>query len=662
MTVAGMLLSYGAAKDDYFNYVSMLLPGNGTNGAQNNTFLDSSTNNFTITRNGNTTQGTFTPYGDNWSYNSTANGNYLTVAQNTAFAFGTGNFTIEAWIFRTDAAAQRIIVDTRGAGGGAVGVMFYVTTQGYLTVFDGTGTVVGGSVATGTTNNVWSHVAVTRSGTTTTLWINGTSVATATDTRNYANGASGTYVGRQFGSTANDWIGYLSNVRIVKGTALYTTNFTPSTTPLTAVSGTSLLTCQSNRFIDNSGNNFTLTVTGTPSIQRFSPFSPSAAYSTTTIGGSGYFDGTGDNLVSASSATLGLGSGNFTIEGWFYRTATGDKYLLDYGPESSNRISIIVFSNILQVYDVGYKNSGLTVPLNQWNHFAYVRNGTTVTPYLNGVAGTTYTDSRNLSKTATWYVASDETNGANLSGYMTDVRVVVGTAVYTSTFTPPTAPLTAITNTQLLLSTTNAGIIDNAMCNDLETVGSAQISTAQSQFGGSSVIFNGTNAALTAPNSVNYDFSNGDFTVELWARFGAVASQNFLITEGTGINGSPLATCGWCINYTGGNLRFERYDGTTQTTYSFAWTPSTNVWYHIAVTRSGTSLRAFINGTQIGTTQTSSVSFNKINATDPLNIGYGFTANAAWYFNGYMDDIRITKGLARYTATFTVPSSAFPTS
>ena len=69
--------------DPQFNYVTMLLHGDGTNGAQNNTFLDSSTNNFTITRNGNTTQGSFSPYGSNWS-NYFGGGTNLSLATATA--------------------------------------------------------------------------------------------------------------------------------------------------------------------------------------------------------------------------------------------------------------------------------------------------------------------------------------------------------------------------------------------------------------------------------------------------------------------------------------------------------------------------------------------------------------------------------------------------
>ena len=83
------------------------------------------------------------------------------------------------------------------------------------------------------------------------------------------------------------------------------------------------------------------------------------------------------------------------------------------------------------------------------------------------------------------------------------------------------------------------------------------------------------------------------------------------------------------------------------------WSPTANTWYHIAVTRSGTTVRQFVDGVQLGSNVTSSASF----ANGPIQIGSG----GAGALNGYIDDLRITRGYARYTANFTPPTSAFPT-
>jgi hypothetical protein len=663
---AGSALAYGWSRitaflDPYFNYVTMLLPGNGTNGAQNNTFLDGSTNNFTITRNGNTTQGTFSPYGSNWSMGTSATGSYLTIPQNTAFAFGTGDFTIEAWVSRGEGSRQQGIVDTRGAGSGAVGVLFYTTAQGYLTVYDGTGTVVGGSAATVLPGyqgiNTWAHVAVTRSGTTTRLFINGTIVATlAGDTRNYLNGAGGTLIARQFGSTANDWVGYISNVRIVKGTALYTANFTPSTTPLTAVSGTSLLTCQSNRFVDNSGNNFTVTPTGTPSVQRFSPFIPTASYSSATVGGSGYFDGTGDYLSIPGSTAI-VCTGDFSVSCWVYLTSlpsyqalfgqyyTGgsapDQWLLELtssggailycdGP-GSNRISVA---------------SG-TFTTGQWQYVNIVRSGTTITIYVNGVSKgtTTKTDTWGTSSYALLVGAYYSPAAEFVYGYMSDFRFIKGTAVTGV----PTSPLTAVTNTSVLLNMTNAGIIDNAMMNDLETVGNAQISTTQSKFGGSSMYFDGTGDYLISRNNYGFEFGTSDFTVEMWIR----------TTYGAGYIVGHTASGGnaWVLTFSSNLLYWVSEFNTTNLYNRSATSILDGNWHHVAVTRASGTQRMFFDGVLQGATVSDTTNYNS--TTNYAVANPGGTYNA---FNGYMNDLRITKGYARYTANFTAPTAAFPTS
>ena len=152
----------GLASDPDFQNVTLLLHGDGTNGAQNNTFLDSSTNNFTITRNGNTTQGTFTPFSKpdgRWGTYYDGTDDYLSVADNAVLRPGAGAFTLEAWIYRNAAGAAHTIY---AKGGASTGISFLVTSGNVLrfthttTNIDSSGTVAA---------NAWVHVAVVREGT-----------------------------------------------------------------------------------------------------------------------------------------------------------------------------------------------------------------------------------------------------------------------------------------------------------------------------------------------------------------------------------------------------------------------------------------------------------------------------------------------------------------
>jgi len=165
------LAGSGVTTDPNFENVTLLLHGDGTNGGQNNTFVDGSTNNFTITRNGNTTQGTFSPYGDNWSNFFDGTDDYLSIADNANLRAGSGTFTIEAWIYRAATGAAHTIY---AKGGASTGIVFQVTSGNVLrfthttTNIDSTGTI---GLAT------WTHVAVVREGTGTNetkLYINGT--------------------------------------------------------------------------------------------------------------------------------------------------------------------------------------------------------------------------------------------------------------------------------------------------------------------------------------------------------------------------------------------------------------------------------------------------------------------------------------------------------
>ncbi len=206
----------------------------------------------------------------------------------------------------------------------------------------------------------------------------------------------------------------------------------------------------------------------------------------------------------------------------------------------------------------------------------------------------------------------------------------------------------------------STAIVDSSSNNHAITVnGDAQISTNQSKFGGSSLYFDGNGDYLTSPTNTDFEFGTGDFTVEFWAFFNSIGRLS--VTLGNGASGSGSSRSGWSIFFypPTNEFYFYRFDGSTSTVYTFSFTPSTLTWYHIAVSRSGTSLRFFVDGVQIGSTVTTSVSYNAIN-TQPLTIGKfisGSNDSVVEYHNGYIDDLRITKGIARYTANFTPPGA-----
>jgi hypothetical protein len=664
--------------DGYFNYVTMLLPGDGTNGAQNNTFLDSSTNNFTITRGGNATQGSFSPFSHvdgEWSNYFDGTGDYLSAPANAAFDFGTGDFTFEFWMqtttSSTDGAYSRRIINF-GTNTNAVEVVLNAGDPN-IAVIAGGSTVLAGSQ--NVCNGLWNHVAVTRSGTSLRLFVNGTQDgSTVTNSTNATQGGtSGAFIGIYQPDGQGDYEGYLSNVRIVKGTAVYTAAFTPSVSPLTAISGTSLLTCQSNRFRDNSANNFAVTAVGNPSIQVFSPFNPTAAYSTSTNGGSGYFDGNGDYLTVPDNAAFDFGTGDFTMETWVYITdlpdATGQAIFGEINgyewylySRSSGNLEVG-----MQTFAAGYNQVYTTdnfIKINRWAHVAVARQSGTLRVFVNGVQCTTAGSmpaSLNISSTIN--IGRSTYNSANFfRGYMSDLRIVKGTAVYTSAFTPPTAPLTAISGTSFLMSGTNAAIFDAAAMNDLDTVGNAQISTAQSKFGGGSMLFDGTGDYLLVPATQNVAFGTGDFTIEQW-----VYPTNVGINGGGGIFQTSSTVGGLATGYTTGIVSVIGANGAGQNS-SGGWFVSVNgtyygsvgsgaftvnTWQHVAITRSSGTLRGFINGTQIWTA-------SNTGSIDGQNLVIGGYYSTAYLYQGYIDEFRITKGYARYISNFTPPTTAVP--
>jgi hypothetical protein len=650
----------GLVKDQYFNLTTLLLPGNGTDGKQNRTFKDSSVNDFLITPNGNTTQGTFSPFSQTGWGNYFNGSSYLTSSHPALNA----TFTIEAWIYRTSGSALQSIIFLNA--GGNSGVIVYIDASNYLTVTDGS---TGQSAFSNLTVpiNSWTHIAVVRSGGTTTGYVNGTVAGSHTFTPSTVNAAT---IARYSAASPLYFPGYVSNVRVVNGTAVYTGAFTPSTVPLTAITNTSLLTCQSNRFIDNSSSPLTITANGSPSVTPFSPFAPTQSYSAAAVGGSGYFDGNSDYLSVANQTALQLSGSQFTIEGWFYFTTSGvDNYIVVQSSAladanvnwlvrvtSGNKLRVLLMTSGATA--VSFDGS-TTVTANSWHHFAATCDGTgagsNVRSWLDGVyqGGTTVNTANINTNSAATQIGGWSFASSYSTGYVSNLRILKGTALYTGTsdIAVPTAPLTDITNTSLLLNFTNAGVVDATAKNVLETVGNAQISTTQSKWGGGSISFDGTGDYLKAPDDVNWDLGSSNFTIEAWVYPTASPLQPILIGQWT-------SSYAWLLTLSNDSNRYLRgilYNGSFND-YVSTSPLQLNNWNHCAMVRESNTVSLYLNGSRVYTTTfTGSVS------TSTSAVTVGANASGADPFTGYMDDVRITKGLARYTgSTYTTPTAPFP--
>jgi hypothetical protein len=632
-------------------------------GGNNSGFKDSSQFNFPITRNGNTTQGTFTPYSADWSNNLNGSSGVTVSSTSAQFSFA-GDFTWEAWINPSALPSSGNVVSiicSRGsvASNSAFQFLFGNTSGTYrieTTIsIGGSDSGLNWNIPTTPTVGTWYHVAVVRSGSSVQAYWNGAAIGSAQTASGTTNTPTVSPSIGFRGGSYNDLFfnGYISNFRMV-GSAVYTSAFTPSITPLTAISGTRLLTCQSNRFIDNSTNAFTLTAYSSPSVQGFSPFAPLTVYNPATYGGSLYGDGTGDYLSIPYSASNSLNAGDFTVEAWVYKNSNA-AYMAVGGTMTSaapynTKWQIIGDSGgtkITWCSDAFLITSSATLYTGTWYHVAFVRSSGTLRLYINGVLDSSAADTRNYNSATDLWVAQvpENVSGRNWNGYITNFRINPTTAVYTANFTPNTTPLTATSGTSFLLATTNAGILDNAMMNNLETVGNAAVSTSVKKYGAASMYFDGTDDRLNMPSSPNLAFGTGDFTLEMWAYFTSVASFPTL----TDSRSSTGSTAGFNLGLS--TAKVQLY--TTSQLLIGSSTLSTNTWYHIAVTRASGTLKIWLNGVQDATVS------NSTNWSDQTFI-VGATPTPTNYMTGYIDDLRITKGVARYTATFTVPDQAFP--
>ena len=320
------------------------------------------------------------------------------------------------------------------------------------------------------------------------------------------------------------------------------------------------------------------------------------------------FDGTGDYLSIASDTDYGFGTGDFTIEGWFYKTVVSTQYLFDTRT-TLNENSVAVQSNgsgSLRLFVNGsfVLTSSNAHTNNAWNHLAISRASGVTRFFINGVVSTaTYTDATNYGTTKPLVVGAQYNGTTAFNGYIDDFRIS-NTARYTATFTPTTTAFVDDFNTKLLVNG-NSTIVDDASY--------------------------GTATDFTIEGWI-YPTAAGTYRTLFDFRSAAIEKSIYL-----GIN-----TSNQVYLYVNGVI-----------TITTAATVSLSAWTHVALVRRNTSTKIYINGTQSGSSWADITDYG---TTKPLRIGTDYSG--AYGFTGYIDDVRISKGTARYTTTFTAPTAA----
>jgi hypothetical protein len=642
--------------DPKSNSVVLLLNGN-SNGPLINSFIDSSSNKIPIIVAGDSVPvaGSFSPFASNDGYYSVyfnGSNDYLYVSPDARFSFGLGDFTVECWIYISELPNNthgKMIVDARPWGGNGNFWLLGLSASGILGFSQGSG-AVGLDSPYPVPTSQWVHIAVTRSSTSIYMFING-------DVANSATGAVANILSNGLRIGVNSFVGnapdtyfkgYISSLRIVKGDAIYVSNFIPSTLPLSVTSGTGLLTCQSDKFKDSSTNNSSLTVNSNPKILAFSPFLiTSETYSTAIVGGSIYFS-YNNRLTIPTSSTLQFGTGNFTIECWVYLTSRVSTYptvFSNYSVWGGGAFALFAgHASRPNNYTLGVNGawpaitSSSALTYNVWNHLAVVRNGNIFTLYIDGQNQGTYsapvgTPVNNVG--TNWYINSvgDAINNSGMQGYITNIRMVKGVAVYTDNFVPDIVPLEEIPNTSLLLNMNPPEIIDNSKKNNISTIGNVTLSTTKTKFGNGSIYFDGSGDYLLITNSPLLQFNGENYTIDFWAYPTNISVVSGIIGKGT-------TTTGWEIFIN--NLGYwSIVDGSTSVSGAIPATP--NEWQYIAYVRSGTFSRLFVNGIE-SLSRTNNSNYSQ---TDQLVIGARRDNTNS--YSGYIDSLRITKGQARYT-------------
>ena len=417
--------------------------------------------------------------------------------------------------------------------------------------------------------------------------------------------------------------------------------------------------------------------------------------------GSVYFDGTGDNLTVPASTDFAWGTADFTVEMWVYSTASdhtsGNHYMFDLG--SGNLGAINYHQNKFNYYNttVGSTRQIGGFPAFEWHHIAVARENGTTRMFLDGVVGMSFADTHNYGTSALAVEIAGYAGGSTLNwqGYISNLRVCKGHAVYTENFTVPTRELvvhkaaprgvvfSAADNVTTLLACQSAtdATLDSSGRHTITANGNAHaqsanpgllrrtnISSTTTENTGA-VFFDGTGDYLDIKENGNdFDFPE-ETTIESWIYFETIPTNSWVDFLGTSNNSAYLGSgkSGWIAAYytltvTGLQFRLS-YQSNSAWIFELGWnfTATAGQWYHVVYTRESGTIYCYVNGVKLARSTTSGTGSQSDAITSSegiLRVGGG-AGSTAKLLTGYISNVRICKGHAVYKSAngnFAVPT------
>ena len=622
---------------------------------------------------------------------------YLSTTSASAFAFGANNFTIEYWSYQFAVSDERRTIYSYSSNqqfivGHSSNTVFFAATTSSNSLIGQPTTAAGTLVA-----NQWNHIAVVRNGSTVTIYINGVSQATASfSTTAIRTDQTTLYVGNDPVTSGRTFNGYLSNVRIVNGVAVYTGNFTVPSAPLTAtqssgtnisaITGTSttLLTCQNNGFTDFSPAPLTITNNGGVASTFLPPIYPSDFSGTGWGNPSVLIEPASTNIISYSQdfsssvywnlngATVTSNAttapdGTLTAAKIVETSATGSLHGIEQGLGATNGLAYTL-SVYVKAAERGWfilDNTHQGV-LNFRNYYNLATG--TVGTMAGGNSQTTMTNAGNG-----WWRCTVTRPAGTYGSHRVCMYATTGDA--TPTYNGTVGVGVYVWGVQLeyqLGATSYIPTTSSAVTRSQDDVGPGQASgmyrlaevqaqtsiddqnTVQSYTLPYGAYFNGTNSYINYSQGSTLTFGTNNFTVECWIYLTALQSTQYIVDARDSTHQTNWAF-GWGLN-TFSQLTW--YNGTSYTATDTSTTDAgTNKWNHIAYVRNGTTGTIYLNGVSVGS-GTDSANYTITSSTTTIGSRYNYPI---YTMTGYMTNLRIVNGVAVYTGAFSPPTSPLTT-